>query len=104
MHELKVYYRPDNFPDWILWRDFSDRFSMIGRPSALDISGLPSGRAGFAPRISFGKPPDNSDVNSTNRNLRRGYQFQVKFNGAGHMVLDRFRLHAQKQVERSRAR
>jgi hypothetical protein len=27
----------------------------------------------------------------------------VRFVGTGHVVLDRFRLHAQKQIERSRA-
>lgn len=104
MHTLHISYRPDNYPDWIPWRDFSDQFSLIGDASALGVGGLPNARPGFSPRTSFGKPPNASDSLSTSRNLRRGFNFQVKFTGTGHVVLDRFRLHAQKLVERSTAR
>lgn len=103
MKSLQIYYRPDDYPDWILWKEFSQqKFPMIGTPSALDAGGNPTVRAGFAPRQSLGKPPDNCDP-TTKRNLRRCYDVQVKFKGSGHVVLDRFRLHAQKQVEKSRA-
>jgi len=103
MHTLRVYYRPDNYPEWLPWRDFSEKFFLIGNASQLGVGGLPSARPGFAPRTSFGKPPDVPDNLSTKRNLRRGFNFQVRFVGTGHVVLDRFRLHAQKQIERSRA-
>src|SRR5262245_8552940 len=104
MKTLKVFYRPDNYPDWIPWKEFDDKFSLIGNPSSLGIGGLPSARPGFAPRTSLGKPPDNVDTLATNRNLRRGFNFQGRFQGSGFMVLDRFRLHAQRLVERSTAR
>jgi len=103
MHTLEVFYRPDNYPEWIPWKKFVDRFNLIGDASDLGIGGLPSARPGFAPRTSLGKPQDDADMLATNRNLRRGFNFQVRFKGTGHVVLDRFRLHAQKQVERSRA-
>jgi hypothetical protein len=103
MHSLEVYFRPDNFPDWVLWKEYpSGSFTLIGKSSALGAGGIPSARAGFYPRQSFGKPPDTCDSQSTARRLRRGYQFQVRFKGTGHVVIDRFRLHAQKQVEKSR--
>lgn len=76
---------------------------MIGKPSALGAGGTPTAAAGFLTRLSFGKPADNTDDIVTNRNLRRGYEFQIKFSGTGHVVFDRFRLHAQKLVENSRA-
>jgi hypothetical protein len=104
MHSLIVSYRPDNYPDWLPWREFHDQFGMIGDPSSLGTAGLPNARPGFAPRTSFGKPPDKGDSLSTKRNLRRGFNFQVRFRGRGHVVLDRFRIHAQKQTERSTAR
>ena len=104
MHTLKVYYRPDNYPEWILWKEFSGKFNLIGNASSLGVGGLPSARPGFSPRTSLGKPPDAADGLQTNRNLARGFNFQVRFVGTGHVVLDRFRIHAQKQFERSTAR
>lgn len=102
MHTLQISYRPDNYPEWVPWREFSQRFDLIGKPSELDAGGLPTARAGYAPRVSFGKPGDDCDP-TTNRKLRLGFQFQVRFKGAGHLAITRFRLHAQKLIERSRA-
>jgi hypothetical protein len=104
MHTLKVSYRPDNYPDWVPWREFSQEFTIIGIASALGLGGAPSARAGFSPRTSFGKPADDVDSFETGRKLRRGFNFQVRFQGSGHVILDRFRLHAQHLIERSRAR
>src|SRR5262245_61798874 len=104
MHTLTIHYRPDNYPEWVFWKEFADRFSTIGEASELGVGGLPSTRPGFAPRTSFGKPPDVADKLQTNRNLRRGFSFQVRFRGKGHVILDRFRLHGQKLFERSVAR
>lgn len=103
MHTLKVYYRPDQYPTWILWRDFSYKFTMIGKPGSIDSTGVPTASAGFAPRVSLGKPSNDCDK-TTGRQLRRGYDFQVRMVGTGHVVIDRFRLHAQKIVEKSTSR
>jgi hypothetical protein len=103
MHTLKIDYRPDNYPDWIPWREFSELLSSIGKPSKIGIGGLPSAKPGFYPRLSFGKPPSDGDTQQTGRSLRRGYNFQVRFRGTGFIVLDRFRIHAQKLIERSTA-
>lgn len=103
MHTLYVYYRPDNYPEWVFWRKFEERFTLIGRASALDAGGLPTARAGFAPRVDFGKPSDECDPNSTNRRLRRGYQFQIRLKGTGHVSIDRLRVHAQTTIEKSTA-
>lgn len=100
MHTLKVAYRPDGYPDWVQWKEFSQWIDIIGSPGKLDIAGIPSARAGFAVRVSLGKPADDCD-RITKRRLRRGYQYQLKFSGTGHVVFDRFRLHAQKLVEKA---
>jgi hypothetical protein len=102
-HSLKVSYKPDNYPDWVSWKEFPDKFSIIGRSQALGTGAIPSARAGFAPRVSLGKPANACDPNSTARSLRRGYSFQVRFNGTGHMMIERFRLHGKTLVEKSRS-
>jgi hypothetical protein len=100
---FQVFYRPDNHPDWILWKEIPrERFKVIGRPGAIDTGGLPVARPGFSPRVPLGKPADVCDA-TTGRNLKRGYEFQIRIAGVGHVVIDRFRLHAQKLVEKSRA-
>lgn len=100
MHTMRVYYRPDQYPSWILWREFAQKFDMIGKPGAIDMAGLPTARAGFAPRVPLGKPRNDCDA-TTGRQLRRGYDFQIKMVGTGHVIIDRFRLHAQKIIEKS---
>jgi hypothetical protein len=102
MHTLTIYYRPDNYPYWVFWRKFDQKFFNVGKSSAINGGGVPMARANFFPRVSFGKPPDVADRVSTRRNLRRGFEFQIKLSGSGHMVIDRFRLHAQKEIEKSR--
>jgi hypothetical protein len=102
MNSLTVYYRPDNYPRWITWRRFDNQFNLIGKAGAIGADGVPTARAGFAPRIPLGKPQNDSDP-TTSRNLRRGFEFQVKFNGTGHVILDRFRIHAQTLRESSRS-
>jgi hypothetical protein len=100
MHTLQVFYKPDQYPSWVMWREFSQKFDLIGKAGAIDAGGIPSARPGFAPRIPLGKPQNDIDP-TTGRLLRRAYDFQVKFKGTGHVVIDKFRLHAQKIVEKS---
>jgi len=100
MHTLKTYYRPDDYPEFIPWREFSQQFDIIGSAGSLDVGGIPTARPGFAPRIPFGKPGNQCDP-TTKRQLRRGYEFQVKFNGTGYCVLNRFRIHAKILIEKA---
>ena len=104
MSTLSIYYRPDHYPEWILWKKFApEDFKMIGTAGAIDAGGVPSARAGFIPRLSLGKPQDACD-RTTNRKTRRAYQFQCRFVGTGHMVIDRFRIHGQRLIEKSRSK
>jgi hypothetical protein len=100
MHTIKIFYRPDQYPSWVFWKEFSQRFDLIGRAGSIDAGGVPTARPGFAPRVPLGKPANDCDP-TTGRQLRRGYDFQVKMNGTGHIIVDRFRLHAMKLVEKS---
>jgi hypothetical protein len=102
MHTLTVFYKPDSYPNWVPWKQFVQKFDMIGQPGLIDLGGNPTARPGFAPRVSFGKPSDDCDP-TTSRRLRRGFEFQVRFVGTGHANITRFRIHAQKLTEKSRA-
>src|SRR5438477_1440850 len=99
---MQAFYRPDNYPDWVPWNEFPP-LNAIGDAGALSLGGIPTLRAGFAPRQTLDKPKMDVDP-STKRKLTRGFEFQVKLEGTGHVVIDKFRLHAQKQTENSRAR
>lgn len=95
-----MFYRPDDYPQWTLWREFNQKFFMIGKAGSIDAGGNPTARPGFSPRVPLGKPQNDCDPN-TGRQLRRGYDFQLKFVGEGHVIIDRFRLHAQRLIEKS---
>jgi hypothetical protein len=100
--QMNFYYKPDNYPQWVQWQIFSNRAKLIGTPSTITSGGVPIATAGFAPRLSLGKPPDDYDPTNTSRLLRRGYEFQMKLTGSGHLQIDRLRVHGQRTVERSR--
>ena len=97
---ISVAYLPDNYPTWIPWRNFSGKFGLAGFPGSITPGGVPTATPGFSPRLSLGKPQYQGDFVNTNRNLRRGYRFQLKLNGSGHIQIDQLRVHAQKTVER----
>ena len=99
METLKVFYRPDDYPTWLPWQEFTQQFTLIGNPGQIDLGGIPTAKPGFAPRIPLSKPPDACD-DTTKRNLRRGYAFLVRFEGTGHMVFKRFRIQGQQLIEK----
>ena len=99
---MQAYYRPDDYPDWIPWNEFPP-LNAIGDAGALALGCIPTLRPGFAPRQTLDKPKMDIDP-TTKRKLTRGFESQVKLTGTGHVVIRKFRLHAQKQTEKSTAR
>jgi hypothetical protein len=102
MSNLQVYYRPDDYEDWIPWP--FKALPTLGPIMDSDdtLAGMPTSLEGFYPRVTLIKPPDQYDQ-TTKRNLRRGYEFQVKINGTGRASIVRFRLHANQLIEDSKA-
>jgi hypothetical protein len=82
MHDIRIHYRPDNYPHWTLWREFIDEFEMIGKPGEIDAGGTPSVRAGSL-RVFPWETRNNCDPTLAGR---RGYDFQIKFSGGSHIV------------------
>lgn len=62
---VKVFYKPDQYPVWVPWSDFTETNT--------------GGSPGFRPRIGLGQPsPTPCDVGN-NRPLRQGFTYQFKF-------------------------
>jgi hypothetical protein len=97
---MDVSYRPDDYSEWLPW---GKRINVdaIGQYQTVNPNtGEPELREGFMPRAKLEKPEYDSDP-TTKRSLRRGFNFQVKFNWTGYMALQRFRIQAQQLIEKS---
>jgi len=98
---FKAYFRPDNYPCWILWKEWSDCATY--KDCSLDpITGcqtVHNFKPQFRPRVDLGQPPDECDE-ITNRPLREGYQFQVRLEVQGYCEIRDLRLTAEERVER----
>jgi hypothetical protein len=99
--DIRVLYRPDNYPTWLPW-DQHD-LGIIGSYGPITPGIVPTMRPGFFPRLTLEKPVNSADTDSTNRLLRRGFEFHVKINWTGHLSIERFRIQAQQLTERGRA-
>lgn len=94
-------YRPDGQPEWQPWFTLSE-ISPRGTCQAITCGGVPTVRYNFAPRKTFPKPANVCDI-YTGRQMRLGYEFQPRLKWTGHAKLHRFRLHAMKITEDSKA-
>lgn len=102
LSNLKVYFRPDAYHDWVPWP-----FKALPNLSPImdtddTVAGMPTSLEGFFPRVTLEKPPDQYDA-VTDRILTRGYEFQVKINGTGRASIVRFRMHANQLIEDPKA-
>lgn len=80
--EFQVFYRPDDYPCWVLWHSWTE--------CATESSTQPQ----FRPRMGFGEPTSRNCDPSTNRPLREGYDYQLKFVIRGHCRVTGIRVKA----------
>lgn len=66
--DFQVWYRPDDYPCWISWLEWSECASTATANS----------KPQFRPRMGLGEPSGKVCDPTTNRPLREGYYFQVK--------------------------
>lgn len=95
-------YKPDQVPDWVPWKTLPV-ISPVGTCGEVTCGGCPTIRKGFYPRRTVGKPPDACDSANTNRQMRRGFEFQPRLRWSGHASVRRFRLHCKTLVEDTKA-
>lgn len=93
--EFKAYYRPDNYPCWILWKEWSDcaeyKSCELGLDACMEVKNL---KPQFRPRMVLGSPEEECDE-ITDRPLTLGYQFQVRLEIKGYCEIRDLRLKAE---------
>jgi hypothetical protein len=92
----KVWYRPDNHPNWVYWTDFSKCF--ITEQTIAAGGSLQTLSRGYSPQIRFPTPGLQKNP-STDLPLYLGYEFGIKIEWRGRARLNKFLLHALKQIE-----
>lgn len=99
---VSVYYRPDQFEDFQPITTFD--VNPVGTAQEITPGGVPTIRKLFAPRRSFKKALDTGDSTFTKRILRRFYEVQAKIQWTGRARMRKLRMHAQEEVEDSKAK
>lgn len=74
---FKVEYKPDNYPCWTLWNQWTECVGSDGTAS------LPQ----FRPRMGLGQPSATDCDPTTNRPMREGYYFQLRITIIGDCVV-----------------
>lgn len=72
--EISVFYKPDQYPGWILWRNWTVTNNMLPDNS----------QPGYFPRMGLGKPKDSVKNDLTKTPTRFGYTFQTRIVIQGH--------------------
>jgi hypothetical protein len=97
---FKVYYKPDSYPCWILWKEF-DECATYKNCDVDSITGCLSNE-NYKPqhrhRISIVKPTVTCD-SKNNRQLDLGYSFQVRVEVTGYVEIKSLVLHAEPKKE-----
>ena len=87
---VKVYYRPDFYPEWTLW-------------NTLNLK-LKSNVPGYFTRLGLGEPSSQPTEQDNNRPLRNGYFFQIRVVVTGSCTFQAMRLAADSVPESTFAR
>ena len=95
-----VYLKPDRFPKWLPWNSATNIQDIEPITGADDIAGIPITLDGFKPRMGIGTPLVEADTLSTNRDLKRFFEADVKVQWTGHMEIKQLRLHDKTLVEK----
>lgn len=80
---FKVWFRPDNYPCWIPWKEFDECGTYQDCSSTFDqCQEIKNYKPQFRPNLHLGQPPDAFDP-ITKRPLRHGYTFQIRVEVTG---------------------
>lgn len=98
--QFKAYWRPDNYPCWIPWKEWT--ICAEYKECDLDpITGCLTPRnykPQFRPRIDLGQPPNTCDE-ITGRLLRDGYTFQIRMEISGYCEIRNLQVVAEERME-----
>jgi hypothetical protein len=88
---FSVTYRPDQYPGWIEWTDFSECATTT---QCLDLCPIQNFKPQYRPKMRFPTPSDapcNETISTPARNL---YEVQVAMNIIGYCRIKSLRVHA----------
>lgn len=75
--EIQVFYKPDQYPGWVLWHKWSISVDMSAE----------NAQPGYFPRMGLGRPKSTDDNAVTGQLSRFGYTFQTRTVVQGHCRL-----------------
>ena len=81
---VKVFYRPDFYPCWTLWNEFT----------VCQSADAANSQSGYRMRIGLGEPDSLPVEIGNNQPLRVGYFFQFRFEVTGHCTVNGMRASA----------
>ena len=90
---FKVYFRPDQYPGWVLWHEFTQvapyNDTTIDPVSGQIIGGLPQ----YKTQVTLPTPPDSGSA-VDNRLFRVGFTFQIRIEWVGNCTIEKFLVYA----------
>lgn len=96
--DFAAFWKPDKYPAWVPWSTWTEQ-AKSGLCSAPLCPGVPTPyQPEFRTYIPIGLPPDTCDA-ITKRNLRLGYEYQLRLNWLGPARLDKLMLVADTEQE-----
>lgn len=106
---FKVYWKPDNYPCWILWKEFEEcaTYKSCDLDPLTGCQDTANYKPQFRPKLSLGEPPEYYDPTNNGRLLTLGYTFQFRFEISGMVeikditvkALEKFETHFGSPVE-----
>lgn len=93
---FQVYYRPDDFPCWTLWAEWSECAGQqtCTRDPVTGCLPINNFQPQYRPRMGFGEPSPKPCDTTTNRPMREGYSFQLRIVVQGHCKVRAVRVMA----------
>jgi hypothetical protein len=98
---IHVFFKPDGYPRWLQWNSAVNIHDVNPIQNVDAISGIPTVADGFKPRLGISTPLVAADTLSTNRDLKRSYEVDIKVMWTGNMKLHQMRVRDRTQIEKS---
>lgn len=96
-----IYFKPDRYPKWLEWNSSTHITDVDPIQNVDTLAGIPLTAPGFKPRLGIGTPLVGADTLSTQRDLKRFYEIDLKIQWTGNMELKQLRVHDRSQTEKA---
>lgn len=100
---IKVYFRPDQYPNWILWDTVDVCANVKQCVFPANCAVFAQNNQTYAARLMLKRPPetDSGNVNLiTNEPLDRFFELQIRFEITGHVRIRKAKVHAIPTVQK----